>query len=266
METSKVMYNTLLGLLKKGKRIDERGLLDYREIVVKPDISKNAEGSCEVRIGKTIVAVGVKIDIGEPFTDSPDEGILIVNAELLPLAYSGFEPGPPGIDAIELARTIDRGLRESGFIDLKALCLEPRKQVYSIFIDIYPLNYDGNLVDASFLASIIALKRAFLPKIVKENDIWKVEYGEKTKQPLPVSKNIPLMSTVYKLGENFFLDASLVEEKASDAKMSIGFTFGKETIINAIQKLGSDTITSEQLKKIIDLAEKGALHLKKFLI
>jgi len=201
MEISKVMRGTLLDLIKKGKRLDERKLDEYREISVKQDISKNAEGSCEVKLGKTIVAVGVKIDIGEPFPDSPDSGILVVNAELLPMSYPGFEPGPPGINAIELARIVDRGIRESEFIDMKKLCLEKGKKVYSVFIDIYSLNYDGNLIDASFLASVLALRKCFLPKIEKEGDDYKIIYGEKTKQKLPLTDRVPLMSTVYKISD-----------------------------------------------------------------
>jgi exosome complex component RRP42 len=260
METSKIMRNTLLGLLSKNKRIDERKFDEYREIEIFPDISKNAEGSCKVKIGKTIVVAGVKIDLAEPFADSPDSGVLVVNAELLPLSYAGFEPGPPGIEAIELARIVDRGIRESEFIDLKKLCIEEGKKVYSIFIDIYTINYDGNLIDASFLASVIALKRAFLPKIEKVYDDYRVVYGEKTSQGLPLAKTLPFMCTVYKLDRNFFLDANMIEEKASDAMVSIAF---KDDTIHAIQKNGSDVLSIEELKKAVELAKKGVQQIKK---
>ncbi|MEM1534964.1 MAG: exosome complex protein Rrp42 [Candidatus Pacearchaeota archaeon] len=267
METSKVMRATLVGLLKKGKRLDERKLDEYRKIQVRSGISNNAEGSAEVRLGKTIVYVGVKIDIGEPFRDAPDEGILVVNAELLPLSYPGFEPGPPGIDAIELARIVDRGIRESEFIKLKELCIEPGKKVYSVFIDIYPINYDGNLVDASFLASIIALRQAFLPKLEKQGEDWQIVYGEKTNKKLPLNSKIPLMVTVYKMEDVLFLDPNLTEEKACDAKISLGFTEDKkELIIHAMQKLGEDKLKQAQLQAIIELAKKGAEQIKKFLI
>lgn len=263
MEISKVMRNTIFNLLKKGKRLDERKLDEFRKIEIELDISKNAEGSCKVKLGKTIVVVGIKIDIGEPFSDSPDEGVLIVNAELLPLAYSGFEPGPPGIDAIELARIVDREIRESNFIKLKELCIEKGKKVYTVFIDIYPINYDGNLVDASFIGSIIALKRCYLPKIEKVDNDYKIVYGEKSDKKLPLANIIPLMCTVYKIADHFFLDANLTEEKASDAKLSVGISYEKnEPYINAIQKLGEDVFSIQELQEIIELAEKGTKHIK----
>ena len=37
---------------------------------------------------------------------------------------NNFDIGRPGIEAIELARVIDRGIRESGFIDFKKLCIK----------------------------------------------------------------------------------------------------------------------------------------------
>ena len=43
-------------------------------------------------------------------------------------------------------------------IDLEKLCIEPRKEVWMNFIDIYVLDYDGNLFDAAFLGAVAALK------------------------------------------------------------------------------------------------------------
>ena len=259
METSKVMRNTIISLLKKNKRIDGRRVDEFREIQIIPDISKNAEGSCEVRIGKTIVVAGVKIDVVEPFQDSPDSGVLIVNAELLPLSYAGFEPGPPGIQAIELARIVDRCIRESEFIDLKKLCIEEGKKVYGIFIDIYSINYDGNLTDASFLASVIALKRSFLPKVEKIYDEYRVVYGEKTKTPLPLKQTIPFLCSIYRIEDHFFFDANMIEEKASDGVVVVGMM---DNTIHAMQKNGSDVLSIEQLKNIVELAKKGIQQIK----
>ncbi|MCW3976698.1 MAG: RNA-binding protein, partial [Candidatus Bathyarchaeota archaeon] len=130
-------------LVSLGKRLDERGLMDYREAQVETGVVEKAEGSARVRLGKTEVLVGIKIGIGEPFSDVPNQGVLTVNAELVPLASPTFEPGPPGEDAIELARVVDRGIRESKAIDLENLCIEPGKKVFIVFIDLYVLNYDG---------------------------------------------------------------------------------------------------------------------------
>ena len=73
-------------LVKEGKRDDGRDFLQFRDMKIETGYVKNAEGSALVTLGDTKVLVGVKMEVGEPFPDTPDEGILIVNAELVPIA------------------------------------------------------------------------------------------------------------------------------------------------------------------------------------
>lgn len=142
-------------LLIQDKRLDGRGLLDYREIKFETGIVEKANGSALVSLGKTKVMVGIKVESGTPFPDSPEEGVLTVNAELVPLASPSFETGPPGEKSIELARVVDRGIRESKSIDTKKLCIVPGKKVFIVFVDIYILDHDGNLFDAPSCESVL---------------------------------------------------------------------------------------------------------------
>jgi exosome complex component RRP42 len=66
-------------LVKNGKREDGRGFREYREISVERDVIKRAEGSARVKIGDTEVLVGVKVELGTPFPDTPDKGVIITN-------------------------------------------------------------------------------------------------------------------------------------------------------------------------------------------
>ena len=114
----------IISLLNAGTRLDGRKLTEYRKpIEAEYGIVKTAEGSARVKIGETEVMVGVKMEVGEPYPDMPDQGTIIVGAELLPLSNPEFELGPPGIQAIELARVVDRGIRESKAVELKTLCI-----------------------------------------------------------------------------------------------------------------------------------------------
>ena len=113
----KELRSYIASLLEKDERMDGRKLDEFRKPVkVELNISKNAEGSAKVTMGKTEVIVGVKIDVGEPFLDSPDRGVLITGAELLPMSSPDFESGPPDAQTTELARIVDSGIRESNFI------------------------------------------------------------------------------------------------------------------------------------------------------
>ena len=62
--------------LSKGIRYDGRKLLDYREVQIDYTISKSAEGSARVKIGETEVLAGVKLSLGTPYPDTPDQGCL----------------------------------------------------------------------------------------------------------------------------------------------------------------------------------------------
>ena len=86
------------------------------------------------------------MDVAEPYPDSQDKGNLMVTAEFLPLSSPRIELGPPQFDSIELARVIDRGIRESKFIELEKLCIKEGEKVWTVFIDIYSINDDGNLL------------------------------------------------------------------------------------------------------------------------
>jgi exosome complex component RRP42 len=92
---SKVKQKRISDRLVEDKRLDGRGLLDYRDINVETDVITKAEGSALVSLGKTKVLVGVKIETGTPYSDTPNSGVLTVNVELVPLASPSFEPGPP---------------------------------------------------------------------------------------------------------------------------------------------------------------------------
>src|SRR4030067_1125763 len=101
-------------LASRKMRIDKRGQDEFRPITIETGVIFKAEGSARVKIGKTEVLAGVKLAVGTPYADSQDEGVLMVGAEFSPIASPDFEKGPPAEDAVELARVVDRGIRESG--------------------------------------------------------------------------------------------------------------------------------------------------------
>ncbi|MEM2281680.1 MAG: exosome complex protein Rrp42 [Candidatus Bathyarchaeia archaeon] len=244
-------------LIAKGKRLDGRGLNDYREIKVEQGIIERAEGSARVLLGKTEVMVGVKIEIGEPFPDTPNEGVLTVNAELVPLASPTFEPGPPDENSIELARVVDRGIRESKAVDLEKLCIVPSKKVFVIFVDIYVLNHDGNLIDASALAALAALLNTKVFNYEVENGDVKVKPGY---TPLPLRRH-PVAVTFAKINDKLVVDPWLEEEHIMDARLTI--TTDDDGNICAVQKGGSGYFTPEKVFEAVQVAREKASEIRK---
>jgi len=242
-------------LIQKGMRIDERKFDEFRPIKIKTDISKKAEGSAQVSLGETQVIAGVKLKTGEPFPDTPNEGTLVINAEFTPLASPDFESGPPGEDAVELARIVDRGLRESQCIDLEKLCITPKEKVWTVFVDLHIINHQGNLLDACALAAIVALHNSRIPKIEEEN-IIRGEYAEK----LPVVFT-PVNVTVGKIDDKFILDPLLEEENILDSKLSVSVR--DDSKICALQKMGEKGIPFDDLEKMFDMAIEKSKELRK---
>ena len=199
-----IQKQRIIQYLKEGKRFDGRKTDEYREIEVKLGISNKAEGSCSVKFGKTEVYAGVKMSIGEPYPDSQDKGNLAVSAELGPMASPDFDIGPPSIQAIELGRIIDRGIRESGVIDWKKLCIKEGEKVWTINLDLYAFNDAGNLLDVAALAGMIALANAKMPVYNEKEE--KIEH-ELTKDNVPLIKeNMAFNMTFHKINNQIVCD------------------------------------------------------------
>lgn len=254
---TKVRLKQIEQLLEKGKRLDERGLLDTREIKIEQGLIEKAEGSARVLLGKTEVLVGVKVETGEPFTDTPNEGVQTVNAELVPLASPNFEPGPPDENSIELARVVDRGIRESKAIDTEKLCIQPGKQVFVVFIDVYVLNHDGNLIDASAMAAMAALMNTKMPNYEIKDGELKIKQGY---TPLPLRSH-PITVTVGKINNFLIVDPWLEEEQVMDSRIT--FALNDAGNICAIQKGGSGYFTPQQILDAMKIAQEKAVELRK---
>jgi len=259
VEESNKKYIT--ALIDKDMRVDGRPLDKYRDITIEYGISsKSAEGSAKVTIGETVVVAGVKFEVGDPFPDKPDEGTIIVNAELLPLSSPEFESGPPDVQSIELARVVDRGIRESKALDFKKLCIKEGEKVWLIFIDVYPLNDAGNLFDAAALAAFAAVKDARFPKY--DEKLERIVYDERTDKKLPLS-NLPVACTVIKVNGKFLVDPVTEEEDAMDARLTVASL--ENGNICAMQKGGPKPLNATEVMKMVELALEKSKELRKIL-
>jgi len=246
-----------LELIEKDKRIDGRGFEEFRQIEIKKNVINTAEGSADVRFGKTRVIAGVKLKLGEPFPDTPNEGMLIVNAELTPLAAPEFESGPPKEDSIELARVVDRGIRESKCIELEKLVITPGEKVWCVFIDIHIINHEGNLLDCAALAAVTALLNTKIPKL-EEEKIIRNEF----EKDLPVVFK-PITLTVGKGVDKFLLDPTHIEENILESKLTI--CIRDDDKICAMQKQGKKGLTTEDIEKMVDIVMEKSKEIRKLI-
>lgn len=247
----------LVEALRKGVRMDGRKLDEFRKLTITRGTVATAEGSAHVLCGDTEVIAGVKLDVGAPYPDKPDAGTLMVNAELRPISNPEFELGPPSIESIEVSRVIDRTIRESKVIDEKKLCIKPGESVWTVNVDIVPLNTNGNLIDIGGIAAIAALQDTKLPKLVD----GKADYHEKTAKGLPL-EGVPIPVTIVKIGDNLLVDPTEEELEASDARLTVGCL---DDLLCALQKGGKAPLRIEEIDAMIELAMRTAKQIRKVL-
>lgn len=234
----------IVRMLGKGVRGDGRKLDEQRPLRIETNYIKSAEGSARVQLGSTDVVVGVKMMVGTPFPDTPNFGVLTTNAELIPMASETFEGGPPDAESIEVARVVDRGIREGHAVDIEKLCIEPGKEVWIMFVDIHVVDYDGNLFDAANIAAMAALKSTIVPA---------KRAGKGEDYPLPML-HTPISLTCAKIGEHLVVDPTHDEERVADARLTVA------TIENgnlcAMQKGLVGSLKMEEVFKVIELSRR----------
>ncbi|UCC92282.1 MAG: exosome complex protein Rrp42 [Thermoplasmata archaeon] len=242
---SYIKKDYIRSMAEKGIRLDGRGIDEMRELTVEKPYLGSAEGSARVKLGKTDVIVGVKIDPGSPFSDRPNLGVLISTAEMAPISSPDFEMGPPRPPAIELARVTDRSIRESQTIDLAPLCIEEGEKVWMVFIDIHPLDYHGNLFDACQYGAMAALSTAMVP--------W--SKLDESKEDVPLgTQTAPVSLTAVKVGSKVLIDPNLDEDEVADARITVSTDENGD--IRAMQKGLNGSFTIDEIKYVVKLSEE----------
>jgi len=237
-------------LIVEGKRADGREFEEMRNISVQTNVIDKAEGSAYVKYGDTKILVGIKLQKGTPFPDSPGEGIIMTGMELNPLASPDFEAGPPREEAIEMSRIVDRGIRESHSIDLKKLCIREGELVWMVFIDISVINDAGNIVDASCLAAIAALMTTIVPEDAA---------NAFPSMAMPI-QNLPVGVTVVCIDNHLILDPTLDEETVCDTKLTV--LTDSEGALSGLQKSGPTPLLPETVMNMVNLGRDKAAELR----
>ena len=250
----------IVELLDQGKRIDGRAFDETREITIEAGVIPKANGSARVHLGSTDVICGIKIQPDRPFPDVGDKGIFICTAELLPLSHPTVETGPPNEAVIELARVVDRGIRESKMIDLTQLVIKKDKSVVGVFADNTVIDYDGNLFDACSYAATAAVLSSKMPRWEIKDDMPTLIDDEKV--DLPVS-TIPVSVTMGRIGKHIIVDPTGDEWDCLDARITI--TSNSDGNICALQKGGKNGFTVEELVECGKTAMKLADRIRTIL-
>lgn len=245
-QVSVLKQDFIKALLADQKREDGRKFDQMRDLVIETDyVHDKAQGSAFVKLGKTKVLAGVKCQTETPYNDTPARGNFMTSCEMSPMASPYFEAGPPRIEAIEVARVTDRNLRESGVIDMEALCIEEGQLVWGVFVDLHILDYDGNLFDACSIAALAAVLDAVLPAVCPKTG--RKVYDEP--RPLPLKpENATFSTTFVKIDGKTLVDPGLYEELIADTRLTIGLD--PTGAVRAMQKGGYGSWSVDEVKAL----------------
>jgi exosome complex component RRP42 len=246
--------------ISSGRRLGGRTFNESRPLSIEINVVQKANGSAWVKLGNTEVVAGVKVETGEPFEGLENKGALIVSAEVLPTASPFVEPGPPDEETIELARVVDRGIRESEMLALDKLALIPGKIVYTVFVDCSIINTDGNLFDATSYAVVLALLTSKFP-IYEIKDEKVIDTGKVQDPPI---NTVPVSITFARIGDSLMLDPTTEEEVCMDARITL--TTNSDGEYTAVQKGSNGYLTIEQVLQAADIAMTKGQELRQRLI
>jgi exosome complex component RRP42 len=238
---AEILTSHILELARDGRRLDGRGIDDYRTVKLTPGYVASADGSALAQIGDTTVLCGIKLEPGKPFPDTPNAGVLTTNAELIPLSSPTFEPGPPHPRAIEVSRVVDRALRAAETIDLARLCVAPAEKCWTCFVDVHVLDHAGNLIDAALLAAVAALSNTTVPQArfkIADSDI-----------PLAV-EHLPVETTFCRLGDAIVVDPVVDEEAACQGRLTIATDETSRVV--AMQKGLIGAFAPDEVKALVE--------------
>ena len=180
-------------------------------------------------MGQTKIITQSSLKIVSPKPGKPNEGDLKINVEFASLMHSAeFAQQTTTLSEmrIEIASFIDKVLKQSRTTDREGLCIIQGKLAWSLTVDLQLLNDDGNLVDAFFLAAVLALKNTRLPEVSMKGDNVMVS---NTKSHFINVHHLPVCTTFYFIGAGQgsaqalppIVDACAKEERLATARLSI---------------------------------------------
>ncbi|KAI7863722.1 ribosomal protein S5 domain 2-type protein [Spinellus fusiger] len=239
-------------------RSDGRGRLEYRHLVLETGLLSQTSGSARCRLGDSDVLVGIKVEIGECEQDQPHQGRIVCNVECSPSASQQFEGR--GADDLNNALTLslDRLLNgpQSG-IDLAKLCIIPGQQCWVIYVDAMVMDCAGNLLDCIVMTTRAALFNTRIPK-TEIQDLGEGEFefevmdDVEDAEPVVGWEQLPLAVTLYKIGERYILDPTILEELCSQVTLTVGVN--KTGQVCGVQKGGFGSIDPSLMTEMIQTA------------
>ncbi|KAM9953650.1 hypothetical protein ACTFIR_008737 [Dictyostelium discoideum] len=248
--------------LVRSVRPDGRSLDDIRKTTISTGSITTADGSSFVKIGSTSVVCGVRAEVGEkPSIDKSKFSTLnvhenkniFINIELGPICSNTFSSSKPSDIAMSLCSRLNSLINRLEIPETDYYFDEEGKALWYLYVDVYCLDYDGNIYDAAVLSIISALKNVKLPKGIIENNDEFYKDLESPQRKLNIQHYlIPLSFSV--IDDYILADPSLDEEKLSSGTINI--TYNELNEICLLLSSGTSLISKTNLKTCMEKAKE----------
>jgi exosome complex component RRP43 len=272
--------------LTEKLRPDGRALSNVRKTHITTGSLQNTEGSGLVKMGNTSVICGIRGEVTVPKQKNPfssdntvlgnsgtamqddedenneesdrNEGIYVVGVELPSICAPQYQHWADSLqDTSTLQYHIQNTLEKYNVIDRRELCISAGEAVWVLYIDVYVLEHDGNLMDACFIAVLAALDNLRLPALEIVDSIVKVVENEPTTRLILRHFPIPLSFVI--LDQNLLIDPNGEEEVLSNGHFTI--IFNEKGKLCAFYKPGGSPITSQDhLRECMAFAKQRAVE------
>ncbi len=224
-----------------GRRADE-----LRQVVIKKNYLKFADGSVMIEVGNTRVICSTTVDDGVPgFLQGTGQGWITAEYAMLPRSAQQRIPRESRLGRIggrthEIQRLIGRSLR--AVVDLSRLGER------TITIDCDVIQADGGTRTASVTGAYVALKETMNSLL----DTGAVESD-------PILESVAATSVGIVDGE-LLLDLTYEEDSMADVDMNVVMTAGG-SIVEIQGTAEGAPFTKDDLDRLLDLASKGIREL-----
>jgi len=239
-------------------RIDGRNPEDYRIVQLETGVLVNTNGSSRLRLGNTELLTGVKVELGTPRPDKPNQGWVEFHVDCSPNAGLAFQ-GRGGQDLSNgICAHLSRCYNNHSALDLTQLCIVPGKHCWVVHCDVIMLEHGGNLFDSCSVAVKAALHDIGIPNVTAtagDEGEYEINLPDDPSDVIKLkTSNCPVLVTVSKIGNHHVVDATLEEEVCSHASLIVGVT--SKGLVTGVKKVGKGSLSLGSVNEMMETARK----------
>eukprot|EP01024_Parvocaulis_polyphysoides_P068222 TRINITY_DN8280_c0_g3_i1.p1 TRINITY_DN8280_c0_g3~~TRINITY_DN8280_c0_g3_i1.p1 ORF type:complete len:384 (+),score=12.09 TRINITY_DN8280_c0_g3_i1:363-1514(+) len=228
-------------------RPDGRSLGECRQVSIAVGVISTADSSALVRIGKTSVLAGVKLELGVPDVKENNKGRFKLGLEFSKLCQAQDKQAQ--ITKEKLKSVLVR----EDWLDLTQLCIDISYAAWDLILDAYVIDNDGSVFDAALLACVAAIKTLKIPQ-VNFHGAGQIELQEQQERKILEIGYIPIGLTCGLFQDNLVADPTLYEEKFLEQVVNLAMDEDKN-ILGIFMEGGSCLLDVRNFNFCIQLLE-----------